>query len=67
MCSEYEIKIISEVIQPQGARVKPSDNLLIPFGKACESFKTELVGSILLSNFMTDVPWLILMVKIKLV
>lgn len=60
--SEHEIKIVSEIIQPQGARVKPQDNLLISFGKACEVLKTDIIGSILISNLTTEVAWLILMV-----
>lgn len=50
------------MIQPQGARIKPQDNILITFGKACDSLATEIVGSILISNLTVEVPWIILMV-----
>ena len=62
----HEIKIISEIIQPQGARVKPQDQLLISFGKACEVLQTEIIGSILISNLTTEVSWFILIIFIKL-
>lgn len=47
---EYEIKLVEDLIQPQGAKLKPSENLLIEFGKACESLQIQTIGSILLTS-----------------
>lgn len=55
---EYEIKLIFDLTQAGGARVKQSDTVLKDFSKACESLAIITVGSILLNRFNEDIPWI---------
>ena len=60
------MKSVADIINPSGVRVKPTDTLLKEFGRACESLKTEIIGSILLNNIIYDIPWNSLMVIIRI-
>jgi hypothetical protein len=56
--SEYEKKLVHDIIQPGGVRVKPPDDILNAFTKACESLHTSLIGSLLISKLYLDLPWM---------
>lgn len=56
--SEYENKIVCDVIQPGGARVKQPDSTLNDFCNTCENLQPSIVGSILLSKFNEQIEWI---------
>lgn len=48
--SEYEQKLIADVVQPQGARIKPPEELMNSLAKACENLQVQIIGSILIAS-----------------
>jgi len=55
--SEYESKIVMELIQPGGARLKPTDAVLNEFCRACETLQTQVIGSLLFYNLEASIAW----------
>jgi len=61
---EYEMKIVDDIIQPQGAKLKPQEEMLIHFSKACESLQVQSIGSVLLASLTYETNWKTVIVKI---
>lgn len=55
---EHENRTINDLIQPGGARLKPSDAALNDFCKACESFQVKVTGTLLLSKLYEEIPYI---------
>jgi len=55
--NSHETKIIDDVIQPGGVRLRQSEVVLEGFFKACESLEIDVIGSILLSKLTSGIPW----------
>ena len=47
---ECEKKLIEEIVQPGGIRVKPSDNQFLEFIKDSKGMEVYIIGSLLLSK-----------------
>lgn len=64
--SEYEKKLVFDIIQPGGARVKQPDASLNEFCKAAESLSISLIGSLLVTKLELDVVWIMKAVRSSL-
>jgi hypothetical protein len=62
---EYEMKIIMDLVQPAGARIKPPDSMLQEFGKASVNMPVQLIASLLISNLQEDNIWAVKAVSFK--
>ena len=51
------MKIVDDIIQPQGAKLKPQEEMLIHFAKACESLQVQMIGSVLLASLTYEANW----------
>ena len=51
------MKIVDDIIQPQGAKLKPQEEMLINFAKACESLQVQMIGSVLLASLTYEANW----------
>lgn len=51
------MKLVEDIIQPQGAKIKPVDDVLIEFSKACESLPVQLMGSLILASLHYEISW----------
>ena len=51
------MKIVEDIIQPQGAKIKPMEETLLEFGKVCESMQVQFIGSVLLASLSYDINW----------
>jgi len=47
---EYETKLVEDICQPGGARIKPPDSVLTEFCTKCKSLKTVVIGKLLLDQ-----------------
>eukprot|EP01015_Nassula_variabilis_P025642 TRINITY_DN5024_c0_g1_i5.p1 TRINITY_DN5024_c0_g1~~TRINITY_DN5024_c0_g1_i5.p1 ORF type:complete len:288 (-),score=29.59 TRINITY_DN5024_c0_g1_i5:61-924(-) len=56
---EYETKLVYDIVQPGGARIKQPDQLLDQFCKACETLLSSVIGSLLLHKLYSEVPWIV--------
>jgi len=56
--SNYENKLVEDLIQPGGMRVKPTESALQGFCTACENFPPKIIGSLLLNKFNEEVHWI---------
>ena len=50
------MKIVSDIIQPGGARIKPSNAILQEFTKNCSNLQVNLMTSVLLYVIETEIP-----------
>ena len=51
------MKMVEDIIQPQGAKIKPLEDVLIEFSKACESLPVQLMGSLILASLHYEISW----------
>lgn len=56
------MKIVSDITQPLGAKLKPLQEDLNHFGKACESLQVQIIGSILIATLNYEENWKTLIV-----
>ena len=59
------MKLIMDLVQPAGARIKPPDAMLNEFGKASINMPVQLISSILISNLQEDNIWAVKAVREK--
>lgn len=55
--SECEKKLVEEIVQPGGIRIKPSEAQLAEFLKESKGMEVHIVGSLLLSKIEVNYPF----------
>ena len=50
------MKVVSDIIQPGGARIKPSNAVLQEFSKNCAHLQENIMASVLLYVIETEIP-----------
>jgi len=55
--NSHENKLIDDVIQPGGVRLRQSEIVLEGFCKTCESLDVGVIGSILMSKLNSGITW----------
>jgi hypothetical protein len=54
---ECEKKLVEEIVQPGGIRIKPSEAQLAEFLKESKAMDTHIIGSLLLSKIEVNYPF----------
>ena len=54
---EYETKLVDEILQPGGIKVKPNEAMLAEFAQAAKTLDKNLIGSLLVSRLEEGFPY----------